>query len=170
MQAHLDTTQAWNVPMLLGEFAQFGWSDTLGWQADMKMMFDFCKQNNINWTYFSYQDSGRSLIDVHTGLVHDTLVRALNAGMCGAITGVSIQSVAKNIVTIYPNPFNSIVNIELPVSNCKLKIFDMLGNIVFEKTLNSKHEILNFNLPGGMYFYQITDNKQFISTGKIVAE
>ncbi len=74
------------------------------------------------------------------------------------------------VVKVYPNPFNTTVTLQLPVSGLDLKIFDEIGKVVFEKTLNFKQETLNLNLPGGIYFYQVKDNKQFISTGKIIIQ
>ena len=61
-----------------------------------------------------------------------------------------------NNVYIYPNPFSTTIHLQLPVSNCSMTIFDVLGNVVFEKTLNSKQETLNLNLSSGMYFLKFT--------------
>ena len=49
-----------------------------------------------------------------------------------------------------------------------MEIFNVLGEKVYQQTLNYQNETLNLNLPGGMYFYQVKDNKQFISTGKLI--
>jgi len=85
-----------------------------------------------------------------------------------------------NNIRIYPNPSTGQFTIyDLQFTIYELKIFDVLGNIVFEKTLHSKRETLNLNLPSGMYFYRVErseipntfgmkDNKQFISTGKLI--
>lgn len=73
-------------------------------------------------------------------------------------------------VIVYPNPFCNTVSIQLPINNCQFKIIDMFGGIVFEKTIIFKHETLNLDLPSGMYFYQLTDNNQFISSGKLIVQ
>ncbi|MFA4851161.1 MAG: CotH kinase family protein [Bacteroidales bacterium] len=73
-------------------------------------------------------------------------------------------------IYIYPNPTNGTVSLYSTVSGLQLKIFDVLGNIIFQKTLNSKHETLNFNLPGGMYFYQLKNEQQVIKNGKIIIQ
>ena len=70
--------------------------------------------------------------------------------------------------SIYPNPTNGEINIQLPSLYSHIKIFDAFGNVVFEKTLNSKQETLNLNLSSGMYFYQVIDNKKFFSSGKLI--
>ncbi|MFH0866442.1 MAG: T9SS type A sorting domain-containing protein, partial [Bacteroidota bacterium] len=78
----------------------------------------------------------------------------------------SVQEIKNNIpesVLVYPNPFSNKVSIQLPDNNCQLKIFDMLGNIVFKKTLNSKQETLNLNLSDGIYFLQVKSSN-FVQT------
>jgi hypothetical protein len=85
-------------------------------------------------------------------------------------------------VEIYPNPSYGKFTLQIKderIANYDLKIFDLFGKTVFHKTLNSKQEILNLNLFGGMYLYQVTrcdipitsgtnDNKPFFSSGKLI--
>ncbi|MFH2141706.1 MAG: CotH kinase family protein [Bacteroidota bacterium] len=71
---------------------------------------------------------------------------------------------------INPNPCSNYIIIRSSVDDLHLKIFDVLGNVVFEKTLNSKHETLNLDLPSGMCFYQARDNKIIISSGKLIVQ
>ncbi|MFH1004519.1 MAG: T9SS type A sorting domain-containing protein [Bacteroidota bacterium] len=97
----------------------------------------------------------------------------LSASNClnGCIT-TNLQEKNDNIknVLVYPNPFSNSLNLQLPVYNCQIKIFDTFGNIVFEKTFTSKQESLKLNLPSGMYFYQVKDDKKFISSGKLILQ
>lgn len=67
---------------------------------------------------------------------------------------------------IYPNPFNNEISLYLPASSMELKIFDVMGKIVFQKIASSEHETLNLNLPNGIYFLQIK-NDNFTQTKKI---
>ncbi|NOU16425.1 MAG: T9SS type A sorting domain-containing protein [Bacteroidales bacterium] len=75
-----------------------------------------------------------------------------------------------NSVKVYPNPSNSTINLQLPENNCQIKIFDVMGNLVFEKTLHSKQETLTLNLPKGMYFCQIINEQKIISVKKIIIQ
>jgi hypothetical protein len=73
----------------------------------------------------------------------------------------------------YPNPFNgsTVIKYSLPVeSNIKLKIFDLLGNLVFSDNLGKKlsgaheykwnaHNNKSKPLSSGVYFYSIEDNR-----------
>jgi|GEM_PF-2224034 len=84
-------------------------------------------------------------------------------------TGIA-ENRSQNTISIYPNPCNSIVTLQLPYSNCQIKIIDISGNVVFEKNLNSQQETLNLNLLRGMYLYQLKNSKQFISSGKLIIQ
>jgi hypothetical protein len=64
----------------------------------------------------------------------------------------------------YPNPFNPSTNIQYAIGSTQLvtlKVYDMLGNEVAtlvneEKTAGSYELTWNaFNLPSGIYFYQL---------------
>jgi len=85
----------------------------------------------------------------------------------GCIT-TNVQEKNDNIenVLVYPNPFSNSVSLQFPANNYKIKIVDVIGNVVIEKTLNSKLETLNLNLPNGVYFLQVKGDN-FIQTKKL---
>ncbi len=70
---------------------------------------------------------------------------------------------------IYPNPCLNNISVQLPVSGLDLKIFDVLGNLVFAKTKNGKQEILNLNLESGVYFLRV-ENDSYFQTKKILVQ
>lgn len=76
----------------------------------------------------------------------------------------------KSDIIVYPNPFSNSVTLQIPegalTTNYQLKIFNVFGKIVFEKTLYFKSETLNLDLPDGMYFLQVNGDN-FIQTKKI---
>lgn len=82
----------------------------------------------------------------------------------------------------YPNPFNPTTNISFNIpenSHVTLRIIDLRGNLVitlidrelqqnqYEVTWNGK-DAKNRIVGNGIYFYQLTTNKGFKSTGKMV--
>lgn len=74
---------------------------------------------------------------------------------------------------VYPNPCNDKMIIyinDLQTTTHYLILFDMLGQIAFQKTLNSNHETLNLNLPSGLYFYLVKNESQDINNGKIIIQ
>lgn len=91
------------------------------------------------------------------------------------LTGEKTSAIAKNSsVKIYPNPFSKTTTLEITtgvIANYKLIIYDLFGREVRKYEIkNQKTEISRGNLPSGMYFYQVTDNKQFISSGKLIVQ
>ncbi len=77
-------------------------------------------------------------------------------------------------VKVYPNPFSETSMFEiLSWKNQKyiLTIFDMFGREITRYEIhNHKTEISRNDLPNGMYFYQVKDNKNIISTGKLIIQ
>ena len=69
-------------------------------------------------------------------------------------------------IFVYPNPFSNSVSLQLPFNNCQIIIYDMPGNIVFEKTLYSDQETIYPDLPDGMYFMQVMGDN-YIQTIKL---
>lgn len=65
--------------------------------------------------------------------------------------------------TLYPNPANNYFEIsynQLPEDETKVLIFDSLGNIVFNKTLDSKLTNINIeNFPTGIYYINSISGK-----------
>jgi hypothetical protein len=94
---------------------------------------------------------------------------------CSAIAGIEPVSDFSSI-TIYPNPntgkFTFIAK-DL-TSNVVLKIYDVLGQEVYTRTLNQAQQDYNIDLsnqPKGIYLYKIITEKEVpISIGKVVIQ
>ncbi len=85
------------------------------------------------------------------------------------------NNVTENIsVKVYPNPFSEYTTMEIinkKNQNCILTLYDLFGREVKKYEIrNLKTEISRDDLTGGMYFYQVTDNGQFNSSGKIIIQ
>jgi hypothetical protein len=97
----------------------------------------------------------------------------LNANNClNACITTSVQEKTDKTesVLVYPNPTDNLIRFELPTSNCQLTILNVMGKIVFTKTIEKKQEILTLNLPGGMYFYQVKSERKIIGSGKLIIQ
>ncbi|MFH0866330.1 MAG: T9SS type A sorting domain-containing protein [Bacteroidota bacterium] len=97
-----------------------------------------------------------------------------SAGFCYATSGVTtgnsfLSPFEKEDILVYPNPSGSFVNLLLPVSGSEMKIFNASGNVVFEKTLKSGHEVVTLDLPGGIYFLKVTMGNSVL-TKKIIIQ
>ena len=86
---------------------------------------------------------------------------------------ISVQSLSKenSSAQIFPNPFSNStsLNIKDPGHNeWDLQVFDLAGELVFEKIIYSEQETLNMNLTRGMYFYKVKNQMEIISSGKLM--
>ncbi len=79
-------------------------------------------------------------------------------------------------ITVYPNPSQGFVKLELPVyQNLKADFFlnDLHGNVIFNQELPEFYGSYQFNLshlPKGMYFYSIISNGEKLKAGKILLQ
>jgi hypothetical protein len=77
--------------------------------------------------------------------------------------------------TVYPNPSNGIiyiqVNKDLLKDNSRIKIFNSNGRKVYDYQLPNKGNTLQLditNLEEGVYVYQVTNGEKIFSTGKFI--
>ena len=76
-------------------------------------------------------------------------------------------------ITIYPNPGNNTINMQLPdnINNAELSIFNISGKMIISKHLNNGlNTVSTDNLKSGIYFYRIITNGKVLSKGKWVKE
>ncbi len=72
--------------------------------------------------------------------------------------------------TVFPNPTTGIFTIESSENISAIEIMNLNGEKVYsEKMLNAKSEILNLDIPNGIYFLEIT-TEQGIAMKKIIIE
>jgi hypothetical protein len=92
------------------------------------------------------------------------------------ITGIAkTPSVAQSGISIYPNPFNShfyIYSKTQSLSNATLVVYNELGQTVFSKvSLSDKLFSINENnLPGGVYYYKLSQQNKTIAKGVLEKE
>ena len=70
------------------------------------------------------------------------------------------------LFSIYPNPSNgtfTIRNYELGIRNYDLKIYNLLGEVVYSQQLNTPYSILHTPLKSGLYFIQLQTDKEIMT-------
>lgn len=79
---------------------------------------------------------------------------------------VSPVIIAENVIRIYPNPVIDKLYLKgLKNSTTSIKIMDMQGDVLFNKTLNNYENSIDLhNLKSGQYIISITQNNETIST------
>ncbi len=82
---------------------------------------------------------------------------------CFAVSGVGIDELGNNAFSIYPNPSNGNVTIEINSDNVDgytVQVMDNLGQIVLNETaINaSKYQLNDLKLASGVYFVEVRSN------------
>ena len=85
---------------------------------------------------------------------------------------IDISEIDKNLeyFTLLPNPANESIDIRFSESgNHKIKVTDILGKIIMEKTTNENSLTINSSqLPNGIYFVFEFNSKNQIFTQKLI--
>ena len=86
------------------------------------------------------------------------VVNSFSIDICYITNSLGLDTNSLSNVTVYPNPTKDILNINIPqaIGVSKLKLFDIQGREVLEKTTNNTNEVLNIgNLQSGVYMLSI---------------
>jgi hypothetical protein len=80
-----------------------------------------------------------------------------------------------NVVTIYPNPFTSSLDIKIndvsKISNYELRMYNILGEEVINTIITKDITNLNTsNLTSGVYLYEVKSNNKTIQSGKLISK
>jgi len=84
------------------------------------------------------------------------------------------SEVTNDVVTIYPNPFTSSIDIKLNesagVKDYELKIYNNVGEVLFNTTLTKDITTLQTgNLSPGVYLYEVRSKHKIIQVGKLIS-
>jgi hypothetical protein len=85
-----------------------------------------------------------------------------------AVVGVEEINTNEGL-NIYPNPAHSSFSITSPFQNARVEIYNVVGEKVFQTTLNSKKQTLNASLSTGLYFVKV-QNGEKVNVEKLVIE
>jgi hypothetical protein len=85
------------------------------------------------------------------------------------------ENITKINHSIYPNPFNHSIILNFDYSSSQtysLQIFNSTGQLIkrINKINSGKIEISGEHLNSGIYFYQLTNDKNEIVDGKLIKE
>ncbi len=85
-------------------------------------------------------------------------------------TITDIESFSKTeSTTIFPNPNNGIFEIKNSTKNLKIKIYNILGEIIFQTTTSKQQQTIDISdKANGIYFVSTTSDNQIICNQKII--
>jgi hypothetical protein len=92
------------------------------------------------------------------------------------VTGLpSFQIENKSSAMMFPNPFNSSININfnntIQNNNTEINIFNVNGELVLNKLINKQSTTIETSsLSSGIYFYKIISDNKIIQSGKLISQ
>ena len=78
-----------------------------------------------------------------------------------------IQQIKNTSIKVFPNPATNFINVTGITDNTKVRVFDMVGNLIFEKEAEGNTIINTDQFASGMYSVSI-ENKEGVSNNRIV--
>lgn len=94
-------------------------------------------------------------------------------GNCNSI-GLSKNKMARDLVDIYPNPFQATTTIRFNdialIAGCELKIYNSTGAEVHSVKLLNASTTINNQLRAGVYFYRVIARGETLQSGQIIAK
>lgn len=74
-----------------------------------------------------------------------------------------------NILIVYPNPTNGLVNVKTRAKDYTFELYDVIGKRVISKKLNDLETKIDVSsLNNGTYLYKITQNNVVIKADKLI--
>ncbi len=158
------------------------WNDVAGaWWNTWKSEWTFNKDFTLDQLYvpYWYQFDGSILIFAHMpvselGYFNNNGTWDLNYRQTAYYSDFSggstnIEDVLDNPISVFPNPASEMITINWgeKYSSLNLELYDLTGKQVISRSIENNETIRVDNLSRGMYLYKLTDNNDFIQTGKI---
>lgn len=75
---------------------------------------------------------------------------------------LSVRDSELNVIKVYPNPVEDKLFIDSKSSFLKIKLYDLLGNLILDKKISKEKvyfELKTTDLTGGIYFLNVKDDK-----------
>lgn len=82
---------------------------------------------------------------------------------------------SEDVISIYPNPFNTLINVvikeDAQIDRCDFMIFNVLGERVYYASITKHITTLEMGkLPAGVYFYRAIDKEYSVQSGKLISQ
>lgn len=102
------------------------------------------------------------------------VIATMVPGDCESV-GIQSDEIVNNSISIYPNPFNTSITIQVndisQIMPATLTIYNTLGEVIMSNMISQEiTRIETGSLPAGLYFYQITTDSQSIQSGQLIAQ
>ena len=138
--------------------------------------FSFCQDIDSCYTLVVYDDYDDGICcDFGNGYIivnnQVTSGEFSNEAVIDLCTISEIKEDLKNPFSIYPNPSSGILTIESDLNIEDIRVYDLLGKIVLQKSCQARLEKLNlYYLKKGTYLVQISTQNNYIYYKKIILQ
>lgn len=110
-------------------------------------------------------------LNEETGVIDDSVSAIIASSEVNDIRSLSTSAETAVPVTLYPNPGSGQFNFSGVKAGEKLEVFDIRGKLIMETICAG--DLQTIDITGeerGLYFYRITDNSGFVTSGKIIKD
>lgn len=81
---------------------------------------------------------------------------------------LSTTDFSKDKFRVYPNPTSSVLKFKTDILGKQIKIYNLIGQLVFSKNFIDKNSTDISNLKNGMYILKIIENDNLLTTQKVI--
>ena len=128
------------------------------WSCKEDLIGQSCSDPNAN-------DDRTNLLG---GFTQDTTI-VLEYGSCTRPVSSTDISEVVNDVLIYPNPTVNIINIKTPINMNSLVVYNMIGNLVMTRNVNSNSHTFDVtSLRNGVYFISLNFNDGSVLNSRFI--
>jgi hypothetical protein len=167
---YIDDISVISIDSIPGGMPAFAGNDVNVIPGDSVFIGQEISNLNCNWYNASGSLIASNISGIYVQPTSDTYY-VVEQNLCGTITydtvnvnvsGVGINENKFNSIKVYPNPSTGNISFELSnsdVTELNIKVIDVTGKIVFDKTINSGERMFNLGLdaPNGIYMLFIND-------------
>lgn len=137
---------------------------------------DIRNGNNMNLSYFDatnnpdltciFVDDSNYCEDSPLWSKDPTATYVENQQECDDLAGIEDFSVQK--IKIYPNPVKNVLHIETSIYPLQIAVYNIHGGKILQTSTKNKHQINFSPLKSGIYFIQLSNDKNQSITKKII--
>mgnify|MGYP003494249699 FL=1 len=122
--------------------------------------------NGLNLSISITDIEGYTNLECYLNCLASMLVSGQTSPSCGISLGLNNDK--KSDLKVYPNPSDGQLLIESSEVNSRLIVRDLFGQIVLNRTINSKKDQFELGLINGIYIYQVVNSENKIDSGKLI--
>jgi hypothetical protein len=165
----------YRVPIYIGEFGCIRWAPNNSAYNYLRDCIEIFEEYGWDYAYNTFRTWDGWSVEHSTGW-YDSVLPAtktdrelLFRSYFAQNTFTAIQNPVseKGSAICYPNPVSDILNIQLPVNNSRITMYDIVGNKVYDQHIHTDYQLDMSIYKTGIYIFRAENAKGTI-TGKVI--